>query len=76
MPITARRLQKEIGIECRLTKKTSKKRSGSKMQNSFVLTPRRRTAMLANLEKARTAPNDRVYQSTKKRRDANLANLQ
>jgi len=32
--------------------------------------------MLANLKKAQAAPKDRVYRSTKKRRAANLANLQ
>jgi len=37
----------------------------------YVLTPRRRAATLASLEKARAAPKDRVYRSTKKRRAAN-----
>jgi hypothetical protein len=61
MPITARRLQK---------------RSASKIQNSFVLTPRRGAAMLADLEKARAARKDRLSRSAKKCRAPNLANLQ
>jgi hypothetical protein len=60
MPITARRLKKEIGIEIPI-------------QNGYVLTPRSRAAMLADPEKARVAPRDRVYRSTKRCRAANLA---
>jgi hypothetical protein len=48
----------------------------SKIQNGYVLTPRRRAAMLANPEKARVAPRDRVYRTTKRCRAANLANPQ
>jgi len=53
--------KKEIGIECRLQQKNFERRSASKIQNSFVLTARPGAAMLANLEKARAAPKDRVY---------------
>ena len=48
----------------------------AKIRNAFVLTTRRGAAMLADLEKARAASRARVYRSMKKRRTANLANLQ
>jgi hypothetical protein len=53
--------KEETGIECRLKPKNLERRSVSKIQNSFVLTARRGAAMLANPEKARAAPKDRVY---------------
>ena len=49
------------------------------MQNGkrpFVVTPRRRAAMLANLEKARAAPKEKIYAPSEKRDAANHANLQ
>src|SRR6516164_2425268 len=51
----------------------------SQMQNGkrpFVVTPRRRAAMLANLEKARAAPKEKIYAPSEKRDAANQANLQ
>ena len=47
-----------------------------KGRGPFVVTPRRRAAMLANLDKARAAPKEKVYGPSEKRRTANHANLQ
>jgi hypothetical protein len=51
----------------------------SKIQSGkrpYVKTPARLAAMLANLEKARAAPKEKVYRPSEKRRAANRANLQ
>ena len=47
-----------------------------KEKRPFVVTPRRRAAMLANLDKARAAPKDKIYGPSEKRSAANHANLQ
>ena len=41
----------------------------------YVVTPRRRAAMLANLGKARATPKEKVYRPSEKHRAANQANL-
>ncbi|HMD95965.1 MAG TPA: hypothetical protein VKM93_01355, partial [Terriglobia bacterium] len=46
-----------------------------KPKRKFVMTPERRAKLLANLEKARLAPKEKVYRKTPKRYAANLANL-
>src|SRR5271167_1441761 len=61
------------------SKKRSKRRSASKIQNGkrpYVKTPARVAAARANLEKARAAPKEKVYRRTEKRLAANRANLE
>ena len=46
-----------------------------KPKRKFVMTPERKAKLLANLEKARLAPKEKVYRKTPKRYAANLGNL-
>jgi hypothetical protein len=46
-----------------------------KPKRKFVMTPERRAKLMANLEKARLAPKEKVYRKTAKRYAANLNNL-
>src|SRR5271166_2034754 len=46
-----------------------------KPKRKFVMTPERRAKLLANLEKARLAPKEKVYRKTPKRYAANVGNL-
>jgi len=46
-----------------------------KPKRKFVITPERQAKLLANLEKARLAPKEKVYRKTPKRYAANVGNL-
>jgi hypothetical protein len=46
-----------------------------KPKRRFVMTPERRAKLMANLEKARLAPKEKVYRKTPKRYAANIGNL-
>ncbi|MGO9274945.1 MAG: hypothetical protein ACLQOO_32735 [Terriglobia bacterium] len=47
-----------------------------KTKRKYVMTPERRAKLLANLEKARLAPKEKVYRKTPKRYAANVGNLE
>src|SRR5208282_1982111 len=47
-----------------------------KPKRKYVMTPERRAKLLANLEKARLAPKEKVYRKTPKRYAANVGNLE
>jgi hypothetical protein len=47
-----------------------------KPKRKFVMTPERRAKLMANLEKARLAPKEKVYRKTPKRYAANIGNLE
>jgi hypothetical protein len=44
-------------------------------KRKFVMTPERKAKLMANLEKARLAPKEKVYRKTPKRYAANIGNL-
>jgi hypothetical protein len=46
-----------------------------KPKRKYVMTPERRTKLLANLAKARITPKEKVYRKTPRRYAANLNNL-
>jgi hypothetical protein len=50
--------------------------NGPKPKRKYVMTPERKAKLMANLEKARLAPKEKVYRQTPKRYAANLGNLE
>src|SRR5271165_6709529 len=50
--------------------------NGPKPKRKYVMTPERKAKLMANLEKARLAPKEKVYRQTPQRYAANIGNFE